>query len=149
MTDKLCLELWTWYACDEFRPVLQVCELSKALEFLSRTAQEQSTTIPYCPACETWSEMMLPIRDFLDKFSENLEHTVREKLERLWERCNSLDGAAFRCDDFNMFDSPQWQPIRTEAADLLQAIGWEILVEHIDELMLVSRKALYPYAFKS
>jgi hypothetical protein len=148
MPDKLCLEMWSWYAVDEFKPVLQVCELATAVKFLGQPAEQQSASIPYCPACETWSEMMLPINDFLCSFTEPIADVLRSHLERLWELCNALDGSAFRCDDFEIFKDAQWVPLHAEAAVTLDIMGWEFLEPHVDDVMLKSRRELYPSAFK-
>lgn len=146
--DQISLDLWGWYAVDEFEPVLKVCELAKALEFLSLPALEQSTLIPYCPACETWSEMMLPIDDFLKSFSEPISASLREKLEAMWVICNSLSQPAFHCDDYDIFENPEWEPLRMRAIEVLQMLDWSTLQNQIDELMIECRKALFPQFYK-
>jgi hypothetical protein len=149
MPDKLCLALWTWYASDDYKPVLMVCELAQALLFLARPAAEQASSIPYCPACETWSEMMLPVDDFLNGFTEPLDEPLRLKLGQLWTLCNALDATAFRCDDFQMFHHPDWAPLRATAIEALDIMGWEMLAAHQDELLLESRQKLFPHFFRN
>lgn len=53
--------VWEWHGQDEYKRILAVCEAIPALTFLAMSADEQRNAIPYCPACEAWSETMLPL----------------------------------------------------------------------------------------
>jgi hypothetical protein len=57
--------LWEWYGQDEYKRVLAVCEAIPALESLAMTSDLQQRTIPDYPACEAWSEIILPLNEVL------------------------------------------------------------------------------------
>lgn len=104
--------------------------------------------IPYCPACEAWSNMILPVNDFLESFPAKISVALRQKLEVLWEMSNALSQDAFHCDDFEIFHHSEWERLRVEADAALQMIGWDTLKDQVDELMLECRKALYPHFYQ-
>lgn len=149
MHEKLSIQIWIWYLADEFKAVLELCSLCKALEFLSLEAAEQSSTIPYCPACEVWSDMMLPLNDFLEKFPEKIDPTILGKVEHLWKTCNELSELAFHCDDFEIFQNPEWPPIRSKAREILNEVDWVNFKNDADDLMLKCRMSLYPHMYKN
>ncbi len=148
MHEKLSIQIWVWYLADEFKPVLELCILCKALEFLSSEAVEQSLLIPYCPACEVWSDMMLPLNDFLEKFPERLDSETRLKAEHLWNTCNELSEVALHCDDWSIFHNPEWNRVRSEAREILNDVDWYNFQNDADDLMLKCRKSLYPHRYK-
>ncbi|WP_191486791.1 hypothetical protein [Pseudomonas sp. FEN] len=43
----------------------QFLSVALALEFLALTTDMQQRAIPDCPACDAWSEMMLPLNEVL------------------------------------------------------------------------------------
>jgi hypothetical protein len=149
MSEDFSNHFWTWYATDEYRLVLEVCELMKALDFLQAPASVQSSQIPYCPACETWSEMMLPVNDFLKKFPTDLSPSLQEALSTVWLLCNELPEDAFRCDDFQMFHAPDWAVLRSAASEALRWLEWESLQPQIDDVMLECHRALFPHSDRS
>lgn len=134
---------WTWYATDERRRLLVVCELIKALEFLQAPAETQSSQIPYCPACETWSMMMLPIASFLEEFPPDLSPSLREALAAVWLACNELPEESFRCDNFQMFHLEGWDVLRSVASKALHELDWENLELHVDEVISELRQKLF------
>jgi len=143
MPEDFSDRFWAWYATDEYRLVLDVCELIKALEFLQAPASVQSSQIPYCPACETWSTMMLPVNSFLEKFQTDLSPPLREALCTVWLLSNELPEGAFRCDDFEMFHAASWAALRSAASEALRCLGWEGLQLHIEEVMAECHRALH------
>jgi hypothetical protein len=143
MPDDFSDRFWTWYATDEYRLVLDVCELIKALEFLQAPASVQSTLIPYCPACETWSTVMLPVNGFLEKFPSDLSPPLKEALSTVWLLSNELPEDAFRCDDWEMFHAASWVALRSAASEALRWLGWESLQPHIEVVMSECHRALY------
>ncbi|STQ89306.1 hypothetical protein [Iodobacter fluviatilis] len=148
MDEKLSIQIWVWYLADEFKPVLELCVLCQALEFLSLEAVEQSSTIAYCPACEVWSDMMLPLNNFLENFPERLTQEMRIKIERLWNICNELSEVAFHCDDYEIFHNQEWNQVRSEAREILSVVDWQNVKNDADDLMLKCRMSLYPYMYK-
>jgi len=142
MSEDFSLHLWTWYATDEYALVFKACGWMKALHFLHLPAAVQSSQIPYCPACETWSEMMLPVAEFLEHLPANLPFLAKD-LNAVWLLCNELPEEAFRCDDFEMFYAPASEPLRSAAAQVLQRLGWEHLQTQIDDLESECRQKLF------
>ena len=149
MQEDFTDRFWTWYATDEYKFVLEACELMKALDFLQAPASVQSSQIPYCPACETWSTMMLPVNSFLEKFLADLPPSLRDALNTVWLLCNELPEDAFRCDDFEMFQASDWAPLRSAASEALRCLGWESLQPQIGDVMLECHKALFPRSNRS
>ena len=145
MSNDFSDHFWTWYATDEYELVLEACQLMKALDFLQAPASEQSSQIPYCPACETWSEMMLPVSAFLEKVPDDLR-SLKRGLSTVWVMCNELPVPAFRCDDYEMFSNPAWEPLRSAAAETLQSVGWDNLQTRADDLIFECRQKLFPGA---
>jgi hypothetical protein len=134
--------LWGWYGQDEYGRVFSVCEGLQALDFLAMTADLQRCGIPYCPACETWSEVMLPLERTLTACGSALPAEIRTRLQLLWEQCNALTDAAFHCDDWFMFDHEEWQPLRTTAAALMQLMDWEEIEPFREQLLEDCRNAI-------
>ncbi|PIF90657.1 hypothetical protein CLU86_1546 [Acidovorax sp. 62] len=145
MQEDFTDSFWTWYATDEFRLVLDACELMKALSFLQSPASVQAANIPDCPACETWSVMMLPVNSFLERCSVDITAPCSEALNTVWILSNELPESAFRCDDSNMFYAEEWSALRSAAAEALQCMGWETLRPHLDNVMLECHQALFPH----
>ncbi|MPQ71642.1 MULTISPECIES: hypothetical protein [unclassified Pseudomonas] len=134
--------LWEWYGQDEYERVLVLCEAIPALEFLALTADLQQRAIPDCPACEVWSEMMLPLNEVLSTCGSVLPEQIRTCLERLWKLCNGLTEVAFHCHDRLMFDHDEWWPIRTAAQELLDLIESLEINPFLDDLLLGCRNAV-------
>jgi len=125
MSEKLSSIVWDWYARDEHKDVLALCELCEALEFLSAGSAHQMANIPDCPACETWTKMVMPIESFLKSFPRSVPQDVRDALDHLWTSCNLLGESAFHCWDVEIFLDPEWDGIRTQAAAALEVIDWQ------------------------
>ncbi|WP_225930135.1 hypothetical protein [Pseudomonas botevensis] len=128
--------LWEWYGQDEHKRVLAVCEAFPALEFLALTSDIQKKTIPDCPACETWSQMILPLNEVLTVCGSALPAQINTRLRDLWERCNSLTEAAFYCHDRLIFEHDEWRAIRTAAAELLDLMELQDINPFLDDLLL-------------
>ncbi|MFJ2319612.1 hypothetical protein [Pseudomonas sp. NPDC087817] len=131
-----------WFGQDEYGRVFAVCEGLLALHFLAMTPEEQRGAIPYCPACETWSEVMLPLERTLTACAGALPMDIRTRLQSLWEQCNGLTEAAFHCDDWFMFDHAQWQPLRVAAEELKQLMEWQDIEPFREELLEDCRNAI-------
>ncbi|PQP06417.1 hypothetical protein C5612_01240 [Pseudomonas frederiksbergensis] len=134
--------LWEWYGQDEYKRVLAVCEAIPALQFLALTPDLQRRAIPYCPACEAWSEMMLPLNEVLSICGNALPTEIRKRLQGIWELCNSLTEAAFHCDDWFIFDHDEWWPIRTAAVELVGLMELLEINPFLDDLLLDCRNAV-------
>lgn len=134
--------LWEWYGQDEYKRVLVVCEAIPALHFLALTPDSQRSAIPYCPACEAWSEMMLPLNEVLSICGNALPTEIRTQLQGIWELCNSLTEAAFHCDDWFIFDHDEWWPIRTAAEELVGLMELLEINPFLDDLLLDCRNAV-------
>lgn len=141
MSDDFSLHFWTWYATDEYGLVFEVCRRMRALDFLQSPASLQSSQIPYCPACETWSEMMLPVHDLIEDLPPDLP-LLAKNLKELWHLCEELPPHAFGCDDFEMFNDPAWEPLRTCAKEALQRMDWANLQGQIDAIERECRQKL-------
>ncbi|WP_259696436.1 hypothetical protein [Pseudomonas brassicacearum] len=131
--------LWEWYGQDEYKRVLAVCEAIPALEFLALTSDMQQKTIPDCPACEAWSEMILPLNEVLSICGSALPAQINTRLQDIWERCNSLTEAAFHCHDQLIFDHDEWRPIRTASSELLDLMESLEINPFLDDLLLDCR----------
>ncbi|VVP66112.1 hypothetical protein [Pseudomonas fluorescens] len=131
--------LWEWYGQDEYQRVLVVCEAIPALEFLALTSDKQQRTIPDCPACEVWSEMILPLNEVLSVCGSALPEVIKARLQGICERCNSLTEAAFHCHDQLIFDHDEWRPIRMAAAELLDLMESLEINPFLDDLQLDCR----------
>jgi hypothetical protein len=149
MSERFSSILWGWWAADEYKDVLVFCQLCKALEFLSLGADYQMANIQDCPACETWSEMVLPIHSFLENCPQAATQNVKDALTCLWTSCNDLSEDAFRCYDIELFMNPEWERIRVEATAALQLMDWQNFKGEADRLILECRMALYPHLFRS
>lgn len=99
-------------------------------------------SIPYCPACEAWSEHIVDIHEFLETFDTTLSAELRKLLELVWDQCNGLSAAAFHCDDWDMFTHFEWDEIRLHARQALAIIGWEDMRAHMEQLTLDCRAEL-------
>jgi len=126
--------LWEWYGQDEFKRVLAICEVLPALGFLAEPAEVQNDTAPYCPGCETWSEMMLPVQEALDVIGNAMPKDVRAALETVWTLCNDLSEDAFHCGNEHIFIHEEWQSVREAAAQALDLLGATELAPYLDEL---------------
>lgn len=131
--------LWEWYGQDEYKRILAVCEAVPALEFLALTSDMQQKTIPDCPACETWSQMILPLNEVLSVCGNALPVQIDTRLRGIWERCNSLTEVAFHCHDRLIFDHDEWRPIRTASAELLDLMALSDIDPFLDDLLLDCR----------
>lgn len=147
--EKISTQVWTWWMHDEFKKILVLCELCTGLSFLASSASDQSLTIPHCPACEVWSDKILPVKDFLNEIHEPLEIQLQHSLELIWDGCNSLSDDAFHCGDWEIFSHVEWEPIRAAANLALDLIGWMELKNEKDQLELNSRQKLYPHLYKN
>ncbi|WP_192560498.1 hypothetical protein [Pseudomonas allokribbensis] len=127
--------LWEWYAQDEHKRVLSVCEAIEGLTVLASSADVQRNTIPDCPACEVWSASMLPVNEVLTVCGSAMPHDVRAQLQQVWALCDSLPEAAFLCHDQEIFYRIEWQAIRHAAAQALELIEVVKLTPYLDELM--------------
>lgn len=145
MSEKLSSIVWDWYATDEHQHVLALCELCEALAFLSAGAAHQMANIPDCPACETWTEMVMPIESFLKRCPRSVPQDVRDALDHLWASCNSLGESALRCWDVEIFLDPEWEGIRTQAAAALELIDWQGFKADAGGLVIECRMLLYPH----
>lgn len=134
--------LWEWYGQDEYKRILAVCLAIPALDFLAATAEVQRYSIPSCPACETWSEKMLPVNEVLEVAGKALPMDVRAALEKVWQLSNDLSEAAFHCGNQHMFTHEEWQPLRDAAAHALDLLGAKALAPHLDELTLDCRNII-------
>ncbi len=134
--------LWEWYGQDEYKRILAVCEAIPALQFLALTPDLQRSAIPYCPACEAWSEMMLPLNEVLSICGNALPTEIRTRLQGIWELCNSLTKAAFHCDDWFIFDHDEWWPIRTAAEELVGLMELLEINPFLNDLLLDCRNAV-------
>ncbi|WP_123599215.1 hypothetical protein [Pseudomonas frederiksbergensis] len=131
--------LWEWYGQDDYKRVLAVCEAIPALEFLALTSDMQQKTIPDCPACETWSQMIFPLDEVLSVCGSALPAQINSRLRDIWERCNSLSEAALQCHDRLIFDHDEWRPIRTASAELLDLMELLDINPFLDDLLLDCR----------
>lgn len=147
MSEKLSSIVWDWYATDERKDVLALCDLCEALEFLSAGAAHQMANIPDCPACETWTEMVMPIESFLKSCPRSVPQDVRDALDHLWTSCNSLGESAFHCWDVEIFLDPEWDGIRTQAAAALELIDWQSFKADAGVLAIECRMVLYPHRY--
>lgn len=136
-------QLWTWYATDEYDQVFEACGWMRAIHFLQLPAAEQSARIPYCPACETWSDMMVPVQRALENLPPGVPQ-LEQQLHALWGLCHDLPESAMRCGDFDLFKDPAWMPLRSAAAEALRLMGWEFLEAQIDELERECGEKLFP-----
>lgn len=134
--------LWQWYGQDEYQKVLSVCEAIPALTFLAMSPDEQRNAIPYCPACETWSEVMLPLNEAITICGTAMPAEARSELEKVWGLCNALSEDAFHCDDWWIFDHTEWQPLRTAAEQALAVLEADQLRPYLDEVTLDCRNAV-------
>lgn len=147
MSEKLSSIVWDWYATDEHQHVLALCELCEALAFLSAGAAHQMANIPDCPACEIWTEMVMPIESFLKRCPRSVPQDVRDALDPLWTSCNSLGESALRCWDVEIFLDPEWEGIRTQAAAALELIDWQGFKADAGVLVIECRMLLYPHRY--
>ncbi|WP_095131804.1 hypothetical protein [Pseudomonas sp. Irchel s3h14] len=134
--------LWEWYGQDEYKRVLAVCEAIPGLTFLAMNADAQRDAIPYCPACEAWSETMLPLNEALTVCGAAMPCEVRTGLQQVWDLCNSLPETAFHCDDWWIFDQYEWQPLREAAEQALDLVEAVKIAPYLDELILDCRNAV-------
>jgi hypothetical protein len=79
----------------------------------------QQETIPDSPACETWSEIFLPLKEVLSICGCALSAQINDWRQDIQEQCNSLTEAALHRHDRLIFDHDDWRPIRTASAELL------------------------------
>lgn len=131
--------LWEWYGQDEYKRILAVCDAIPALEFLALNSDMQQTIIPDCPACETWSMMILPLNEVFLACGSALPAQINIRLRDIWERCNSLTEAAFHCHDRLIFDHDEWRSIRTASAELLDLMELGNISPFLDDLQLDCR----------
>ncbi|WP_460110037.1 hypothetical protein [Pseudomonas sp. S3_H04] len=134
--------LWAWYGQNEYKQVLAACEVIEALGFLAQPSDIQQTTIPDCPACEVWSEMILPIEKLLSICRRGLPEDVKSRLEDIWQRCNSLTEAAFHCHERLIFEHEEWMPIRTRATELMALMESSEIHPFLGDLQLDCKKLL-------
>ncbi|MBB6563439.1 hypothetical protein HNP48_006159 [Acidovorax soli] len=143
MTERLSLVLWSWYAEDEYKNILALCELCQALEFLASSAEEQAHNIPNCQACEAWYSVILPVNNYLESCPQAVGPDVRHALARTWESCNAMDAGALECGTPEIFNHPDWEPVRIDARAALDAIDWPSFRADADKLVLECRTALF------
>lgn len=125
---------WEWYGQGEYKRVLAVCNVIPALRFLSVDADTQRETIPDCPACETWSTMILPLADTLSTVGTAMPSTILAALQDVWDLSNSLSEGAVRCRDRYIFDHEEWQPLRASAKRALLLLDEEKIAPYLDEV---------------
>ncbi|PXX40288.1 hypothetical protein [Undibacterium pigrum] len=147
--EKFSDQVWAWWMQDEFKKILSLCELCTGLSFLASSANDQSATIPYCPACEVWIEKILPVNDFLNEIREPSYIQLRLSLELIFHRCNSLSHDAFHCGDWNIFSNTEWEPVRAAARQALDLIGWSEFKDEKERFELDCRQKLYPHLYKT
>lgn len=147
MEAEFSTKVWNWYAEDEYEKLLLFCQLCSGLEFLAMEAAEQSSSIPYCPACEVWSDKILRIYDFENNFGNSLPASIKAQLSLLFELCDNLSSEAFHCDDQLIFHNQEWEAVRQASRDVMSSISWSTLKAYAAEFEGRSRNILYgvPY----
>ena len=147
METSFSARVWNWYADDEYEKLLSFLQLCYGLEFLSLEAKKQSESIPYCPACEVWSEKILRIKDFVGDYENDIPADLKNELLSIFESCDNLSSDAFHCDDQFMFSHNEWSSIRSAAINCLARIEWRTLQEYAHEFEGRARNVLYgvPY----
>jgi len=147
METSFSARVWNWYADDEYEKLLSFLQLCYGLEFLALEEKQQSESIPYCPACEVWSEKILRIKDFADDYGNDIPADIKNELLSIFESCDNLSSDAFHCDDQFMFSHNEWASIRSAAINCLSRIEWCTLQTYAHEFEGRVRNILYgvPY----
>ncbi|VXC06085.1 conserved hypothetical protein [Pseudomonas sp. 8BK] len=148
METSFSARVWNWYADDEYEKLLSFLQLCYGLEFLALEAKQQSESIPYCPACEVWSEKMLRIKDFADNYGNDIPVDIKNELLSIFESCDNLSSDAFHCDDQFMFSHNEWASIRNAAINCLARIEWCTLQAYAPEFEGRARNVLYGVPYK-
>lgn len=139
----LASNIWTWYGQDEYRRIILLAELGLALEFLALDAERQRAEISCCAECNLWSDYLDGLDGFVKHFPACLAPALQQRLHILLGSCEALCWEAYvGTPENNGFEHPQWQPLREQARQVLDLLGWQTVREHINELAQDCRAAL-------
>lgn len=132
MDEDLSLQVWTWYATNEYRPVLHVCSGLKALDFLQSPSALQTKRVSCCPDCDI-NDLMSDVWDFQRSLPPGFR-TLEGRLAEVWDLCHQLPESAFPVDESDWFIDPAWESVRLAAAAALERADWDALRIQVDEL---------------
>ncbi|AIS13601.1 hypothetical protein JM49_18680 [Pseudomonas chlororaphis subsp. aurantiaca] len=142
-TQTIGSRIWTWYGQDEYRKIILVGELGPALEFLALDSGRQRTEIGCCAECNLWSDYLDYLVHFVQRFPARLAPHLHQRLQTLLSACEALSPQAYGMTlEDNGFEHPQWAPLRLDAQEALELLGWPEVQEHMPELTEECRAAL-------
>jgi hypothetical protein len=148
MDSAFSANVWNWYAENEYVKLLSFLQLCSGLEFLALEAPDQIASIPYCPACEVWSEKILRIKFFIDDYESAITIQLKEELISVFELCNNLSNDAFHCDDQYIFNHDEWKCIRLAATNALESLEWNFLKPYAAEFEGRAKNVLFGSPFQ-
>jgi hypothetical protein len=148
MDSPFSANVWNWYAENEYEKLLSFLQLCAGLEFLALEAPDQIASIPYCPACEVWSEKILRIKFFIDDYESAITPQLKKELISVFELCNNLSSDAFHCGDQHIFNHGEWTSIRLAAINSLDSLEWNALKPYAAEFEGRAKNVLYGSPFQ-
>ncbi|MFM2476224.1 hypothetical protein [Celerinatantimonas sp. MCCC 1A17872] len=127
-------KVWEWDCYDEREKLEKLYRLGFALVFLSTDAAEQKQQVDDCPFCYVWYEHCIHVIEFINVMGEFTEPLLMAKLRALEQSFNGLTADEMLCHTLVIFDTPGWQQIRQQSAELLSLLEWNLLAQYYGEL---------------
>lgn len=134
-------KVWEWDSYNEQEKLEKLYQLGFALVFLSTDATQQKQHVNDCPFCYVWYEHCVHVIEFINVMGEFTAPPLMEKLRALEQRFNGLAADEMQCHNLAIFDTPSWQQLRQQSAELLSLLEWDLLVRFYNELDTFKRSA--------